>query len=169
MSRETKSCLNIDAFPNSKVLDFDRFSKEIDSRLDKYLKGWQLHETYFGDTVNIPGHTNSQFEPIRYFEVVKKEDEAFSEYGERDNEICLTLLAHWPGFDHECEVNLFIRGKDVLNKNSNKVSAEIIRAGGAPMTVKWNGEEVTDFQVREWIFVRTVDKVWIDDMRIINQ
>ena len=167
MTRETKSSINVDAFPNSEFLDSGRFSKGIDSRLEKYLHGWQLHETYFGDTVNIPGHTDSKFEPVRYFEVVKKEGEAFSEYGERDNEICLTLFAHWPGYDHECEVNLFIRGEDVKNKSSNKVSAEIIKTGGAPMTVKWNGNKVTDFQERDWFFIRSVDKVWIDDMRTI--
>ena len=51
---------------------------------------------------------------------------------------------------------------------TNKVSAEIIKTGGAPMTIKWNGEEITNFQIREWIFLRTVDKVWIDDRRFMN-
>ena len=168
MTRDSVSYINKDAFPDSKLVNFKDFKSKIDPRLEKYLEKWQLHETYFGDSVDIPGHKGSSFEPVRYFEVVKKEGEEFSEFGERDNEICLTLLAHWAGYDHECEVNLFIRGTDVLNKKSNKVSAEIIKTGGAPMTVKWDGKKITNFEVMDWIFLKKIDKIWIDDMRDIK-
>lgn len=167
--KETKSFINKDAFePNSKIVDSQEFFKNIDERLEPYIQKWQLKETYFGEEVNIPGHTNSRFEPVKYFEVIKKENEAFSEYGERDNEICLTLMAQWPGYDWECEVNLFIRGKDVLNPKSKKISAEIIKTGGASMSVEWNNQLITRFTEGDWFFTRNVDKVWIDDMRVYS-
>ncbi len=168
MTTENETHLNKDAFPKSTFLSFKDFEAKIDPRLQDYLKDWQLEEKYFGDDVFIPGHTDSKFEPIRYFKVIKGEKDAFGEHGHRDTEMCLTLFAHWPGFDHECEVNLFIRNTDVLDETVNKVSAEIIKTGGAPMTVKWRGKKVTDFKVQEWIFQRTVDKIWIDDMRNIK-
>ena len=77
------------------------------------------------------------------------------------------MWAHWPGYDHECEVNLFIRGKDVLSNNGYKVSAEILKAGGADMELYYDDKLVTTFKKKVWLGDKILDKVWIDDMNKI--
>ena len=78
----------------------------------------------------------------------------------------MSLWAGWAGYDHEVEINLFIMGKDVLSK-SKKVSAEILKTGGAKMSLMWNKKLVTNFEKQEWFYTIAVDKVWIDDMNKI--
>ena len=155
MSEETFS---ISQFPT-----FEEIESRMDERLEPYLQGWMLREIYRNKVVEIPGHTDSKFEPIRYFKVVKKPGESFYSKEQLDNEICLTLWAHWPGYDHECELNLFITGKDVLD-GTNKVAAEILKVGGAKMELYWHNILVTNFEKHGFFSTESLDKVWIDDL-----
>ena len=173
--------INVNAFPdsfpdsiNTKKWDYQRdfadvVTKTSDDRMTPYLNGWSLWEHYDKDT-HIPNQDDptAQFEPVRYFKVIKKHGELNYREDERDNEICLTLFAHWRGYDHECEVNLFITGPAVKSGKGGKVSAEILKVGGAPMRVMWNGKTVTDFQENEWFYTKSIDKDWIDDMSKIT-
>lgn len=135
----------------------------IDDRLKKFTYGWFLHSVYVGESVDIPGHSDSDFSVVKYFEVVKKPGDPFFRTDERDNEIGLTLWGWWPGYDHEVEVNLFIRGKDVLS-GKDKVSAEILKCGGAEMELYHNKKLVTNFTKRDWFSLKPADKIWVDDM-----
>lgn len=146
----------ISAFPK-----YSDIKEKCDKRLIKYLDKWQLKSIYEGSTVNIPGFVGSSFDAVKYFQVIKKPGDPFYREDQRDNEIGMTLWAHWPGFDHECEVNLFISGRDVLS-GANVVHAEILKCGGAAMKVYWNNKLITDFASRSW-FCKT-DKVWIHNM-----
>lgn len=157
----------MDTFSISAFPTMDEFKGKIDTRLLPFLDGWLLREVYHNDIVEIPGHPGSSFDPIKYFQVVKKPGEPFYSESERDNEIGLTLWAHWKGYDHECEVNLFVAGKDVLS-GRNKVSAEILKTGGAKMELYWNNDLITTFQQRVWFDTKTLDKVWIDDITIFS-
>lgn len=141
------------------------FQQKVDERMKSFLTGWQLKTIYEGTSVDIPGHSNSSFDPVKYFQVVKKPGEPFYREDQRDNEIGLTLWAHWPGYDHECEVNLFIQGKGVLDKKNFKISAEILKTGGAEMKLYHNNKLVTDFKEKRWTGTIVKDKVWIPDMK----
>jgi len=157
----------MDTFTVSSFPTIDDFENKVDGRIKKFLKNWQLKSIYEGTSVDIPGHSNSSFDPIKYFQVVKKPGDPFFREDERDNEIGLCLWAHWPGYDHECEVNLFIRGKDVLSNNGHKVSAEILKAGGADMELYYDDKLVTNFKKKRGFCNKILDKVWIDDMNKI--
>ena len=135
----------------------------IDDRLRQFTYGWFLHTIYEGESVDIPGHTNSDFSVVKYFEVVKKPGDPFYRTDERDNEIGMTLWAWWPGYDHEVEINLFIRGKDVLS-GKNKVSAEILKCGGAEMELYHNNAHITNFTKKDWFSLKPSDKIWISEM-----
>jgi hypothetical protein len=148
---------SISAFP-----DQSEIKERCDSRLTKFIDGWQLKSIYEGTTVDIPGFEGSIFNVIKYFQVIKKEGEPFYREDERDNEIGMTLWAHWPGYDHECEVNLFIAGKDVLN-GTNKVSAEILKCGGADMELLREGRLITNFKTKHW-WPKPINKIWIPDL-----
>lgn len=129
--------------------------------LDMYQ--WQLIEKYNGQDVVIPGHQGSDVELVKYFQVVKKPGDPFYNENQEDNEIGLTIWFGWPGYDHECEVNLFIRGKDVLGSR-NVVAAEILKTGGAPMKLYYKGKLVTDFTKNTWVSKQNIDKVWIPNL-----
>jgi len=135
--------------------------KDIDPRLLKYLTNWKLIENYKGKVVEIPGDWNSEFYPVKYFHVVKDKGDVNS--GEAENEIGLTLEGGWRGYDSEVIVNLLIRGKDVLN-DTNRVSAEILKSGGASMKLYWNDGIITDFREKGW-FRKPINKVWIDNLK----
>jgi len=121
----------MDTFTISSFPKMSDFENKVDNRIKPFLNDWQLKTIYEGTTVNIPGHSNSSFDPVKYFQVIKKPGESFYREDERDNEIGLTVWAHWSGYDHECEVNLFIAGKGVLDKQNYKISAEILKTGGS--------------------------------------
>ncbi len=150
-------------FTVSSFPKYSEIKEKCDNRLIKFLDGWQLKSIYEGNIVNIPGFEGSSFDVIKYFQVVKKSGDPFYREDQRDNEIGMTLWAHWPGYDHECEVNLFIAGEDVLNGN-NHVSVEILKCGGADMELYWNEKLVTDFTEKQWWNTIKKDKVWIDDV-----
>jgi len=146
----------ISSYPTLK--DFNK----IDPRLKKYLKGWQLVEIYKDKVVKIPGDWDSEFYPTKYFSVVKEENEPNYDPTEAENEIGLTLEGGWKGYDSEVIVNLLIRGTDVLN-GVRKVSAEILKAGGASMTLYHDNKLVTNFKSKGW-FNKPLDKVWIENL-----
>ncbi len=124
----------------------------MDLRMIQFLEmhSWKLVQKYKNETVVIPGHPGSDVELVKYFQVVKKPGEPFYSENQEDNEIGLTLWFGWPGYDHEVEVNLFIRGKDVTGSR-NVVSAEILKCGGAPMSVSYRGKVLTDFKKNTWV------------------
>lgn len=141
--------------------DYDK----IDQRFDKYLKGWKLVEYYKGDMVVIPDDWKSDIFPYRYFEVVKKPGDVNFRPDEQENEKCLCLWAGWKGYDDECDIRLWIRGKNVLDTTKTKVSAEIFKTGGAPMKLFFNDILVTNFTKRlSWFGLCAIDKFWIDDL-----
>jgi hypothetical protein len=135
----------------------------IDDRLKQFTYGWFLHTIYMGESVKIPGHSNSDFSIIKYFQVVKKPGDPFYSDDERDNEIGMTIWAWWPGYDHEVEVNLFIRGKDVLS-GANKVSAEVLKCGSAKMELFHNNQLITNFTKKYWFLPKSSDKIWVDEI-----
>ena len=143
-------------------LKWDDYLDQIDERLLPYTEGWELIETYKGKTVKIPPDWDSGFFPDRYFQVIKRPGDPNSD--ESENEISLRVEGGWRGYDSEVIINLFITGKDVLSGRP-KVSAEILKAGGAPMVLKFHKNPVTDFTQKSWFSTIPKDKVWIDDMR----
>ena len=155
----------MDTFTISSYPAFSEFESKVDERIKPFLKNWQLKTIYEGTSVDIPGHSNSSFDPIKYFQVIKKPGDPFYREDQRDNEIGLTLWAHWPGYDHECEVNLFIQGRDVLNKSSYKIAAEILKTGNASMKLYFKNKLVTEFKERSWFSFIVKDKIWISDMK----
>ena len=154
--QESIKIFNKTKIPNSDYMDL---------RMIQFLEmhSWKLVQKYKNETVVIPGHPGSDVELVKYFQVVKKPGEPFYSENQEDNEIGLTLWFGWPGYDHEVEVNLFIRGKDVTGSR-NVVSAEILKCGGAPMSVSYRGKVLTDFKKNTWVGRQNVDKVWIPDL-----
>lgn len=136
--------------------------KNIDRRLKKYLTDWKLVENYKGKIVNIPGDWDSKFYPTKYFSVIKEEGEPNYDPTEVENEIGLTLEGGWVGFDTEVIVNLLIIGIDVLD-DVDKVSAEILKCGGAEMKLFYKDKLITNFKSKGW-FSKPLDKVWIEDL-----
>lgn len=118
----------------------------IDSRFLKYLSGWKLVETYKNNTVVIPDYV-----PFNYYAVYDKP-------GETENELQLSIWCGWASrsngkdidalYDAEAIINLRIEGTDVLLGNAGTVKAEILKSGGAPMQLYFNGKEITDFVVK---------------------
>lgn len=148
--------------PSSTISQYPKLEdfNNIDSRLEKYLQDWKLVENYKGKIVKIPGDWNSEFYPTKYFSVIKENGEPNYNPTEAENEIGLTLEGGWRGYDSEVIVNLLIRGEDVLD-GVNKVSAEILKCGGASMKLYHKGKLITDFKSKGW-FSRPLDKVWIE-------
>ena len=125
---------------------------KVDNRFMPYVDGWKVRQRNKGKTVEIPGTWNAEIFPFNYYEVIKiKGDPNFSE---DENEKELSLACGWRGkdegmFDREVQINLRIAGRDVLS-NSCRVRAEIIKMGGAPMEVFFNGNFITDFYDKVW-------------------
>ena len=143
------------------------YLERIDTRFKDFLyeNRFLLVEQYKGTKVYIPGTWNSSFHPVKYFSVVKEPGDPNYNANQEENEISLTLWGGWEGYDHEVEINLFISGKDVLQNPDAPVRAEILKCGGAPMTLyirKFSGElsKLTDFKKRTWFGFRDQDKVW---------
>ena len=144
-------------------LNWEDYLDQIDPRLLHYTDGWKLIEFYKGQTVEIPPTWNSGFFPDRYFQVIKRPNDPNAD--ESENEISLRIEGGWKGYDSEVIINLFIIGKNVKS-DKNHVSAEILKAGGADMVLKFRGRTVTDFVKQEyWWKKHKIDKVWIDDMK----
>lgn len=120
--------------------DMDR----IDKRFLSYIEKWQIVEQYAGSNVVIPDGVSSTITPFNYYEVVDKPDQT-------QNEKQLSLWCGWQdptmgNYDQEVIINLRIAGTDVLLTNGQGVvSAEILKSGGAPMQVTFNGKPVTTF------------------------
>lgn len=96
----------------------------------------------------------TQIFPFRYFEVVKKPSDHNYREDESENEKCLCLWAGWRGYDDECEIILWIRGKAAQDTTQKKVSAEIFKTGGAPIKLFYKGKLVTDFKKRTSLELR---------------
>ncbi len=124
-----------------------------------FLQSWKVIEIYKGKTVTIPNDWDSSCDVVKYFNVVKKDEDVNS--GESENEIGATLWLGWTGYDHEVEINLFIRGRHVLD-GTRHVSAEILKAAGAHCSVYHKGRLITDFLESDWWGKKKVDKVWVD-------
>lgn len=137
--------------------------KKIDSRLVSFTKNWHVKEIYKNKTVNIPSTWNSKITILNYFQVEKSPNDPNP--GEVENEIGMTLLAGWFPYDSEVMINLFISGRDVLNPNEYKVSAEILKLGSASMTITHNGKFVTNFTDKSGWWPVKKDKVWIENLR----
>lgn len=148
-------------------IDDDTKFHGIDERLKPFLQGWKLIEEYRNQTVQIPGTWNSEIFPFRYFEVIKKPGDLNYREDESENEKCLCLWAGWRGYDDECEIVLWIRGKAVTDINQKKVSAEIFKTGGAKMKLFYKDKLVTNFIKPGWFNPTNLDKVWIEDMNRI--
>ena len=139
----------------------DLHDDKIDSRMIPYLHNWKVIEIYKNKTVTIPNDWNSTCDVVKYFQVVKRDNDPNA--GEEENEIGATIWLGWRGYDHEVEINLFIRGKDVLS-HTRHVSAEILKAGGASMQVYHKSRLITDFMESDWWGKKKQDKVWIDKL-----
>lgn len=148
--------------PSSTISQYPKLEdfNNIDSRLLMYLQDWKLVEDYKGKIVEIPGDWNSEFYPTKYFSVIKEEGDPNYDPTEAENEVGLTLEGGWKGYDSEVIVNLFIRGVDVLDL-VNKVSAEILKSGGATMKLYHKNKLITDFKSKGW-FGKPLDKIWIE-------
>lgn len=162
-----------DTFTISKFPLFSDILDKADRRLLEFLQlqEYELLSIYEGTKVNIPEFEGSSFFITKYFQVIKKPGDPFYRKDQRDNEIGVTIEGGWKGYDTEVIINLFIRGKDVMSAKY-KVSAEILKSGGADMILKWNGKTLTNFKkkVHKWFCVIQVpiDKVWIDDLKIFK-
>jgi len=132
---------------------------KIDSRLRRYLNGWQVTEYYKGKIVKIPDTWDSEIYPYKYFEVYKNVGD--SNAGEEENEIQLYLSCGWRGYDDEVVIVLMIQGKNVLS-NKNHISAEIYKFGGANMKVEFDGRLITNFKKKVYWWTEPQDKIWIE-------
>lgn len=145
-------------------LDWPDYTGKIDQRLLPFADKWKLIEYYKGHKVRIPPDWDSGFFPDRYFQVIKKPDDPNSD--ESENEVSLRIEGGWKGYDSEVIINLFISGKDVLS-DSTKVSAEILKTGGADMILLFNNRQVTNFRKKIPLWhVQNLSKIWVDDMSI---
>jgi len=140
--------------------------EKIDSRLIPFTTGWLAKQTYKGKTVYIPGTWDSHFKIINYFQVVKSPDSPNP--GEDENEIGLRIEGGWFPYDTEVIINLRITGKNVLNPNNSKVSAEILKPAGSKIRLTHNGTFVTDFTKKRHWWKTPKDKIWIDNMHNIG-
>lgn len=143
-----------------------RFSQvdldKIRPSIRKAMEGWEVKETYRGQTVRIPGTWNAEIYPYKYFEVYKVEGDPNP--GESENEIQCYLSCGWRGADDEVVIVLMILGADV--NGSGTINAEIFKFGGAPMWVYRHGKLITDFKRKWWRFwTIPQDKVWVGDVR----
>lgn len=112
----------------------DDLSK-IDKRFLPFLTGWEVKEVYKGSTVVIP-----KYNVFEYFEYTDTP-------GEEEKQVSI-----WCGWDDaqglmdaEVIINLRLEYQDAINPASNNVKAEILKDGGAPMEVYFNGKLVTNF------------------------
>ena len=156
-----------------------RSEKEVIEKERKSQLVWFVEQTYKKEEIKIPYDQNSGIYPVKYFEVRKDPHEPNYKKNKEEDEIGLTLWAGWKGnndlefYDHEVEINLFILAGDVYKSSGYKVSAEIIKVGGADMKVFFYGHELTDFTEerteRIWSFLNTIktpkDKIWVNDLQ----
>ena len=144
--------------------------QNIDERFKPFLNGWYAEEVYNRKIVKFPGTGKSKIFPYRYFEVIKEPgDENYNpDEPESDNEKCLCLWAGWKeendsgAYDDEVDIRLWIRKKAVLDTTKKKVSAEIFKTAGSPITLKFKNKLVTNF--KGGFLNPNLDKVWIEDM-----
>ena len=125
---------------------------KIDRRFYPYLDDWKVVEYYKGRHVTIPGTWNAEIFVCNYYEVIKIATDPNSNEDENEKEV--TLACGWRDkldgmFDREVQINLRISGRDVLS-NSCRVSAEIMKCGGAPMEVFFDNQLITDFHDKVW-------------------
>ena len=144
--------------------DYER----IDCRFKAYLDDWKVVEYYKGRYVTIPGTWNAEIFPFNYYEVVKIATDPNS--NEDENEKELSLACGWRDvskgmYDREVQINLRIEGRDVLSER-NRVKAEIIKCGGAPMEVFFNGNLITNFTHDIWWQKYTNGYQTVDDMSV---
>lgn len=144
--------------------------QNIDGRLKPFLTGWRAVETYKGKKVEFPGTWNSEIFPYRYFEVIKEPGSPNYDPSETENEKCLCLWAGWKeandsgAYDDELDIRLWIRGKDVLNTTKNKVSAEIFKTAGAPISLYFKNKLITNFTKKQLFGASESTKTWIEDI-----
>lgn len=116
----------------------------ITPRIRERMEGWTVHYPYKGTYITIPDQWNSKLYPFQYAEIYKT-NKSEDNPGEEESEIQLYLGLGWPSCDFEVIIALRIAGTDVL-KPDGKVTAEIIKVGGADMLVKYRNKVVTDFK-----------------------
>lgn len=150
-------------------LNSDDFVNQIDDRILSYSTGWSAIEMQGTTQINIPDTWNSEFFPFRYFEVIKAPGDPNYDPTESQNEMCLSLMGGWKGYDEEIFISLWITGKAVLDKSQTKVSAEIYKHAGNPIQLFFNGTLVTDFNKIPASLSGTNDPrfVWVDDVSTI--
>ena len=141
---------------------------KIDNRFHPYLDDWKIIEYYKGRHVTIPGTWNAEIFVCNYYEVVKIATDPNSSEDENEKEV--TLACGWRDklngmYDREVQINLRISGRDVLS-NSCRVSAEILKTGGAPMEVFFNGTLITNFTHDIWWQKYTNGYQTVEDMAI---
>ena len=140
----------------------------IHPALKQFLKGWKLVENYKDKTVTIPGTWDSDIYPYKYFKVIKEPKDPNYKPNNEEDEICLCLECGWPGYDAECIIQLFIRGRDV-KKSYPTISVEILKSGGAPMKLYYYDNLITDFtqKVGGWGCSHKIEnaKVWVEDIQ----
>ncbi len=150
-------------------LDPIAFVNQVDSRIVPYSTGWTAIEMQGTTEIDIPGTWNSAFFPFRYFEVIKAPGDPNYDPTEAQNEMCLSIMGGWKGYDEEIFISLWITGKAVLDRTQTKVSAEIYKHAGNPIKLYFNGNLVTDFSTIPNSLSTTPDPrfVWVDDMSLI--
>jgi len=135
----------------------------IDDRLKPYLKGWVAVQKYKGKTVEFfsdrLGTWGAEIFPYRYFKVIKEPNSPNYKPNGEEDEIVLCLWAGWRNYDDEIDIRLHIRGANV-ESGVNKVSAEILNTGGAPITLFFRGRKIAEFN-KSWF---GKDKIWIDKL-----
>lgn len=151
-------------------LDPNEFTNQIDPRIIPFSTGWSAIEMQDQTRIDIPDTWNSEFFPFRYFEVIKEPADANYDPSESQNEICLSIMGGWKGYDEEIFISLWITKKDVLDKTQKKVSAEIYKHAGNPIQLFFNGKLVTDFKTMPSSLGTQNDPrfLWIDDMNSIS-
>jgi len=152
-------------------LDSNAFTDQIDPRILIFSTGWSAIEMQGETRIDIPDTWNSSFFPFRYFEDVKEPGDPNYDPTEAQNEMCLSLMGGWKGYDEEIFISLWITGKSVLDKTQTKVSAEIYKHAGNPIQLFFKGNLVTDFKTIPSSFSTANDPrfLWIDDMSSIGQ
>lgn len=144
--------------------------RRIDPRFQPYLDDWKVIQRYKGKIVNIPNTWGAEIWPYNYFEVIKHPDDPNVGRQQEEDEKELSLACGWRDgsgmYDREVQINLRIEGKHVLNISHSRVKAEIIKMGGAPMKVYFNGNLITDFYDHFWWYKNPNGYQTINDMSI---
>lgn len=141
--------------------------KLFDNRILPFLDKWSAVESYKGKKVYFhskgKGTWNSEIFPYKYFQVLKDSNDP--NFSEEEHEIQCYVSVGWPGYDDEVIIILGIYGKDVTS-GKNKVSAEILKPSGAPVTLYFSGKFVTNFSKSSAHAKKLSNKIYVSDMNV---